>query len=167
MVDDVLRALKEPFENKTRIVNPGELLLQRLKCIRALTPLFNNTHAKIVKDILVELTQRNIHANMSDKSRVRYSSSFFVDHVIVAEWDSFLQIILEQLEILTALSEKNVSWLSDNLGVVLGISLSVASYGLPHHIDSVPRYLLPTSLLFPDSKPNTNKVSSELKSANA
>jgi hypothetical protein len=63
---------------------------------------------------------------------------------------------------LTTLSEKNVSWLSDNLGVVLGISLSIASYGLPHHIDSIPQYLLPTSLLFPDSKPTTtSKVSVE------
>jgi hypothetical protein len=72
IVEDVLKVLREPFENRARIANPGEILLQRLKCIRALIPLFNHTHAKIVKDILVEVTQRKTRTDHFDKSRVRF-----------------------------------------------------------------------------------------------
>lgn len=67
------------------------------------------------------------------------------------------QVLMTELEILQMISEKNSAWLSDNVGVVLAISLSLSSYGLPHHVESIPQYLLPTPL-HPDSRADFKKV---------
>lgn len=75
-------------------------------------------------------------------------------------WIEYIfQVILVQLEIISAISEKSISWLCDNLGIILGLSLFFASYGLPHHTQSVLQYLLPTPFLFSDNKSDTGKVS--------
>lgn len=65
----------------------------------------------------------------------------WINHVFL------FQIILAELEILTLISEKNTTWLSENIGVILGVCLCFASYGLSHHTESVPQYMLPTPLL--------------------
>ncbi|XKL60803.1 hypothetical protein PGB90_007860 [Kerria lacca] len=140
-IDDLLKVLKNPLENKTKLINPGEIFLQRLSCIHAIVPLMSNVHFQIVKDVLIQFIQMNLNFESSVKSK----------------------IILLQIEILLVLSERSPSWLLDNIGVILGICLSFASYGLPHHIESIPLYLLPTPLLYSDNKSNIPKLNKKSK----
>lgn len=65
--------------------------------------------------------------------------------------------MLTELEIFQMLCEKSHTWLSDNIGVVLGVTLGLSSYGLPHHAQSIPHHILPTPL-HPDSKSDVKKV---------
>lgn len=60
MVDNVLKVLQNPLENESKLLFPGEILLQRLRCIRAMIPAMNNSHIQIVKDLLLRVMQNDL-----------------------------------------------------------------------------------------------------------
>lgn len=66
----MLKVLKNPLENKTKLINPGEIFLQRLSCIHAIVPLMSNVHFQIVKDVLIQFIQMNLNFESSVKSKV-------------------------------------------------------------------------------------------------
>ncbi|XP_065212795.1 HEAT repeat-containing protein 6 [Planococcus citri] len=132
LIDSVLKVLQIPLESKSKLVFPDELLLHRLYCIRAMIPMMNTNHLDVVKDMSLELMQSNLDNNSKP------------------------EVLLALLEILQMICERNNSWLSDNVGVILGVSLALSSFGLPHHVCQIPRYILPTPLL-PESKSDVKK----------
>lgn len=59
----MLKTLRYPLENKSKLVFPGEILLQRLRCIQAMIPEMNITHIQTVKDILLHLIQNELDSS--------------------------------------------------------------------------------------------------------
>ncbi len=49
--------LQVPLENRTKLVNPGEILLHRLNCIRAIVCSLNIFHLRILKDVIIQVVQ--------------------------------------------------------------------------------------------------------------
>ena len=73
MVNEILAALEKPIENRSKLVNPGELLLSRLKCVSNIVPAANTSHYDLIKDILVRINQNELPLDDKVKAKVRTS----------------------------------------------------------------------------------------------